>query len=141
MEDSSILDLNQDVTPPKTANNVLNVFCILGYIANGFWAFMLLTLSLLGVETLKRFVPDFKYYDEKLLKIIFLTFIFMFVLNVVSLVGLILAHKRKKAGAIIYGIANGLWALLMLFALQPLNIFVGLLSVVFIIVIAKYYNK
>jgi hypothetical protein len=141
MEEYAVLDDHHVPVEPLENNKVLNVFCILGYIANGFWAIMLLTLSLLGVESLKRLVPDFKFYDEKLLKIIFFAFIFMFVLNVVSLVGLILAHKRKKAGAIIYGISNGLWALLMLLALQPLNIFVGLISVVFIIVIAKNYHK
>jgi hypothetical protein len=141
MEENTILDFNQEARTPKPTNNVLNVFCILGYIANGFWALVLLVMLLAGTAYLYEIIPQLNSLDERAIRIIYIVFIAMLLINILSIVGLVLAHKRNKSGVILYGISNGIWALLMMISLQPLNLFIGVISIVFIVVIALNYNK
>jgi hypothetical protein len=141
MEDHSILDTEEQVSTAQQQNVVLQVFCILGYISNGFWI-MFLSLSLiLGSAVFMQMAPELNELDEETIRLVYWVMSLMLLINISALVGLIFAHKRKRFGAILYGISNGLWALFIGSTLEPMNIFLSALSIGFIIVIALNYHK
>jgi hypothetical protein len=125
----------------KKPNTMLHVMCILGYIANGFWVMLSMVILIMGSSILPYILPDADANSEELIRVLHIGFTVILIACAASIVGLILAHQKKKSGVIIYGIANGLWALVNLISLQPANLIFAVISIAFIIVIAINHNK
>lgn len=65
--------------------------------------------------------------------VLIFTFLVMLALCIVPIFGCIKMSKGLKSGFYMYVAANGLWVLLNIIAATPQNIFVGLVSLGFII--------
>jgi hypothetical protein len=148
MENTDYLD-SEEITDlgPQGPNQTLNVICILGYVGNGL-ALLLFLLALMVINSMMD-SPQMEEFRRQLnvnnmedfqvaLTAGFGLFI---VLIIVSIVGLIGAHKGKTWGFILYAIFNGLWALLLLISLDPFSIFLSLVSIAFIVTIGLNYKK
>jgi hypothetical protein len=125
----------------KTPNSILNVMSILGYIANGFWLLMCIIIVAMGETILPEIFPDEDLSSGEFLLGLYIGFSVIAIMCATAIVGLVLAHKKRKSGVIIYGIANGFWVLINLISLQPTNLIIAVISISFIAVIAMNYNK
>lgn len=136
-----ILDEIEGQSINKKPNTMLHVMCILGYIANGFWVLTCLILLIIGSSILPDLIPESRGDSKAILVGLYIGLVFIIIVCAVSILGLILAHKKKKSGVIIYGIANGIWAIINLISLQPANLIFAVISIAFIIVVAINHNK
>lgn len=125
----------------KEPNTILHVMCILGYIANGFWILMSLVILFIGSSILPDMIPNSRVDSDQFMTAMYIGFALIMAVSIIAIFGLVLAHQKKKVGVIIYGIANGLWAVINLVSLQPANLIFAVISIAFIIVIAMNYNK
>jgi hypothetical protein len=148
METTDFLD-SEEITDlgPQGPNQTLNVMCILGYVGNGLLALIfLMAIMIIGtiidmpeMDEFRRELDVNNMDDlQSILSIVFAMFL---ILILGSIAGLIGAHKGKTWGFILYAVLNGIWALMMLLSFDPFSMFLGLISVGFIVTIGMNYKK
>jgi hypothetical protein len=106
---------------------------IFAYIGNGFWGLIILILTILTLtsfDMIERLI-GVGLGEQK--GVLIFTFLVMLALCIVPIFGCIKMSKGLKSGFYMYVAANGLWVLLNIIAATPQNIFVGLVSLGFII--------
>ncbi|MBL7900231.1 MAG: hypothetical protein JNJ99_16970 [Crocinitomicaceae bacterium] len=106
---------------------------IFAYIGNGFWGlviFILMILTMTSIDTIERIVGG-SLGEQK--GVLIVTFLIMLATCVLPIIGCIKMSKGYKTGFYMYVAANGIWTLLNIIAATPQNIFVGLISLGFII--------
>ncbi|MBK9192260.1 MAG: hypothetical protein IPM77_12545 [Crocinitomicaceae bacterium] len=124
----------EDKEVQKTAvPQVVKTLSIFAYIGNGFWGlviFILMILAMTSIDTIERIVGG-SLGEQK--GVLIVTFLIMLAICILPIFGCIKMAKGFKSGFYMYAAANGIWVLLNIFAATPQNIFVGLVSLGFII--------
>ncbi len=77
MEVLDNLDIEQENKKPST---LLNVMCILGYVANGFWILISLIVLAAGDSILSEFLPESTVNSEEIITAIYTGFVLFLLL-------------------------------------------------------------
>ena len=98
----------------------VKVFSIISIVGSGLWTIILL-LAMIGVM---NEVDDKGNYigGAELLNLIYIIFVVMMLLNVLSIFGTARLLNGRRGGYILYAIANGIWVFIMLLTAYSLSV-------------------
>ena len=98
----------------------VKVFSIISIVGSGLWTIILL-LAMIGVM---NEVDDKGNYIgvAELLNLIYIIFVVMMLLNVLSIFGTARLLNGRRGGYILYAIANGIWVFIMLLTAYSLSV-------------------